>query len=356
MMQLPMTHSAPITKQKLYWIFQLAGWFSLMFMETFNYTFFINESFQWNYFYYFGIFPLIGLIVTHFYRKLFIPKTIFTKSYGKIWLRAALDALAITFFMVLIGTLIGMLTRFSISELNIKDAILRVGPQFMNIARYVVVWIVVYYLFHILMHNNAVLAEKMEAENKAMNAELDLLKTQLNPAFLFHSLSSIKTLMLQSKETARDGIVQLSELLRYSLNYERNSLVSIREELEEMQKYLKLEKLRFGARLQLNSEISKDCLERTIPPASLILMMEYAIQYGVELEEKTEDIALIINQTEDSLTIAIDFHSNSKSLKLNEGLINLKIRLRKIFGQQAQLLLEKIVANKNILKLIINQV
>ena len=92
--------------------------------------------------------------------------------------------------------------------------------------------------------------QKLLIENLAKTSELELLKTQLNPHFLFNALNSIKALVLLDSEKSRQAIIKLSELLRFSLNYEKHPLISLKTELEEVQKYMELEKIRFGERLQ----------------------------------------------------------------------------------------------------------
>ena len=85
----------------------------------------------------------------------------------------------------------------------------------MNWMRYVGVWVIIYFMYKILKQNSVIQREKLMIENLAKTTELELLKTQLNPHFLFNALNSIKALVLINPETCRDAIVKLSELLRF---------------------------------------------------------------------------------------------------------------------------------------------
>lgn len=341
-MELKLHHSKTFSQRKLYWILQLVGWFSLMFVEIYNFTFFIRGEFQWTYVYSFGIFPIFGIAATHFYKSYFIKPATFTKELGTIWSKALLDVIMISLLIVALGRTSSLFTSFSIAEMSWDSILKSVGPQLLNIARYVVVWIIIYYLYHILQHNNGMLKEKLETENKTKHAQLELLKTQLNPQFLFQSLSSIKSMVLQDKEQARMGIIHLSELLRYSLNYERNSLVKLEVELEELKKYLALEKMRLGERLDYSIHIDEKLLNEELPTASLINMVENGIRNGVEKIENGGNLMLRAYEMSsmNAYEMLGKYDASAGSLELTEGMENLQKRLEKIYKKKAQLVIQ----------------
>lgn len=332
-----------ITKRKLYWLMQVLGWFSLLAIEVFNFTFFIRGEFQWIYLYSFGIFPVIGIVTTHFYKIFFIKPSTFTKEISKVWGKAVLDVIMISLLMVFIGRLISIAGNFSILKTPLIDVLKSLGPQLLNIARYVLVWIIIYYLFHIMQHTNQMQKAKLEAENKAKNAELDLLKTQLNPTFLFQNLSSIKALVISDKDAARLSIIHLSELLRYSLNYEKNSLVLVEDEYTELNKYISLEKIRLGDQLHFDMQIKESILGQKIPTASLLNLVENAIRMGIEKLEKGGSVMLEGDEDNNQLSFHM-IHNIPKEteIELSEGMENLTLRLNKIYGSKAKLLIEKI--------------
>ncbi|HMQ00022.1 MAG TPA: histidine kinase [Cyclobacteriaceae bacterium] len=321
---------------------QFIGWFTLMFVEIYNFTFFIRGEFQWIYLYSFGVFSVIGLVSTHYYKLFFIRSSTFTKGLSKIWTKALLDVVLISLIMVIIGRVFSLLTVHSIAEMSWERMLKSVLPQWLNIARYVVVWIIFYYLYHILQRNNSMLKEKLETENKTKHAELELLKTQLNPHFLFQSLSSIKAMVLQDKEQARMGIIQLSELLRYSLNYEKNSLVKLEVELEELEKYVALEKMRLGERLNFSKQIDKKLLSEELPTASLLNMVENSIRNGIEKIENGGKLMLSAYE-QDRLNVYEmqgEYDTSARGLELTEGMENLQKRIEKIYEAKAQLLIQ----------------
>ncbi|EOZ98423.1 hypothetical protein A33Q_1077 [Indibacter alkaliphilus LW1] len=221
------------------------------------------------------------------------------------------------------------------------------GPQLLNIARYVMVWITIYYLYHILMRNTEILEETLVAQLNAQTTELELLKTQLNPSFLFQSLSSIQAMVLLDKDQARDSILKISELLRYSLNYEKNTLVSLREELNELHKYLDLEKIRLGDQLSFTIELRVEFMELRVPTGSLLNLMENAIRYGVETLEDGGEIRLSGEILERKVELRLTYDKNSAIKKMaNSSLENLQLRLEKIYGEAASLVFQNNLQNQ----------
>ncbi|MCL6261414.1 histidine kinase [Aquiflexum sp. TKW24L] len=328
-----------LNKNQQYWTIQILGWFSLVFVETINYTFFIIREFVWEYVFQFCFLALTGLITSHFYKVLFIKPTIFQKSLSKIWGKALLDTFFITFIMVCL-TFIPLV--FSAPEFfSTSEFVIHFLGQIMNIARYVVVWIIIYYLFHILDRNRIISQQNLIVENLAKTSELELLKSQLNPHFLFNALNSIKALVLIDTTKAREAIIKLSELLRFTLNYEKTPLINLSDEIDEVVKYLELEKIRFGDRLDVNIDLQAETLDAKVPPAMILTFAENAIKHGIT---QLPDGGIIeIKSSSNSQTLKIEV-SNTGELKENEskgiGLKNSTRRLQNLFGEKAELHLQ----------------
>jgi sensor histidine kinase YesM len=340
-----------LTKTQKYWTFQILGWGSIVFVETINYSFFILKHFDWNFVIQFLILSFSGILVSHFYRKVFIKPSLFEKSLSKIWLRALTDTFLITLSMVLIyfSPLL-----FEVNPNFTKDVFLiSFLGQIMNVARYVVVWIIIYYLYHILNRNKEISEQKLKMENLIKTSELELLKSQLNPHFLFNALNSIKALVLIDAEKARTAIIKLSELLRFTLNYEKTPLINLSDEINEVIKYLELEKIRFGERLNVEIDLEEDSLHAKVPPAMVLTLVENAIKHG-------------INKLPDGGTIRITSSISSKTCKIEItnpgvlsivntkgiGLENVKKRLINLFGENSAFILKSKLSDQISAKLI----
>lgn len=133
---------------------------------------------------------------------------------------------------------------------------------------------------------------KAEAEKLAREAELYNLRQQLQPHFLFNSLNSINALIGFKPEQARQMIHQLSDFLRGTLRKEDQQQVTLTEELDHLNLYLEIEKVRFGHRLQTEISCDDTCGTAILPSMMLQPLVENAIKFG--LYDTTEDVVVSI--------------------------------------------------------------
>jgi two-component system, LytTR family, sensor kinase len=141
-----------------------------------------------------------------------------------------------------------------------------------------------------LKDQQALQTRRDEAERLAKEAELLKLRHQLQPHFLFNSLNSINALINSKPEAARKMVHQLSNFLRGTIKSEEVKSVLLREELDHINLYLEIEKVRFGHRLQTVIDIDDAALELSVPPLLLQPLMENAIKFG--LYGTTDDVLI----------------------------------------------------------------
>jgi len=126
----------------------------------------------------------------------------------------------------------------------------------------------------------------LRAAALAQEAQLKMLRYQLNPHFLFNTLNAISTLVLDNENrTANQAVMRLSEFLRYTLDQDPMKKVTLRQEVEAMNLYLTTEKLRFGERLRLEFAIEERALEALVPSLLLQPLIENAVKYAVSPSE-----------------------------------------------------------------------
>ncbi len=232
-------------------------------------------------------------------------------------------------------------------------------PQFLNDSLpWRVVTGVFYYLLFILFYYVILyyedLQDKLKIESELQNlvkeAELSALKSQINPHFLFNSLNSISSLTMTAPEKAQEMVIKLSDFLRYSLSHDKEEKASIVQEFENLKRYLDIEKVRFGARLNFVSKVPEVCMEYSIPNMILQPLIENAIKHGVhnsteevlvELNCKTENGFVIIEITNDYDPEAV------KKVGQGIGLMNIRKRLQLIY-QEPNLL--ETIAEKMVFK------
>lgn len=144
-----------------------------------------------------------------------------------------------------------------------------------------IVLVLVYSLIVYSSNLKEKITEESNLKTLVREAELNMLKAQINPHFLFNALNSISLLTKKDAEKAREMIIKLSDYLRYSLRFGQDSMITFREELENMERYLDIEKIRFGEKLLYKKDISEDSLDRMLPNMILQPLLENAIKHGV---------------------------------------------------------------------------
>ncbi|MBW3467920.1 hypothetical protein EGN73_08840 [Arthrospiribacter ruber] len=335
-----------ISKNQIYWLCQVLGWFSLVLVETINYTFVLVGSFQWEYVSAFGIQALYGLLVSHFYKILFIRKSTFEKPVRAIWVKGLADTFNISLIITLIIIGPSIIQSWELMTDQILAVSIEILGRILNQGRYIVVWIIIYYMYKILERNRNILQEKLEMESLLTSTELELLKTQLNPHFLFNALNSIKALVLIDGQLAKDAIIKLSELLQFSLRYEKTPLIQMSEEIYKVEKYLELEKIRFGSRLSYEIEVARDAEGLEVPPALVLTLTENAIKHGITQLPDGGEIKIQVESRENTLLIQVINSGRLKGENLKGiGLKNIRGRLVHLFGKTANLHLQNHLEN-----------
>ncbi len=127
----------------------------------------------------------------------------------------------------------------------------------------------------------------LRASALAQEAQLKMLRYQLNPHFLFNTLNAISTLILDNQNrTANQTVLRLSEFLRYTLDQDPMKKVTLRQEIEALNLYLTTEKLRFGDRLKLEYAVEEPAMEALVPSLLLQPLIENAVKYAVSPSER----------------------------------------------------------------------
>jgi signal transduction histidine kinase len=177
----------------------------------------------------------------------------------------------------------------------------------------------------------------MELEKQLAQAKLQALQMQLNPHFLFNTLHSISSLMHQDVEAADGMITQLSDLLRTALDSSDTQEVTLRQELEFLQRYLKIEQTRFGSRLSVKTDIAPDTLDARVPNLILQPLVENAIRHGIEPHAKPGRVELRAKR--EAGTLVLEVCDNGAGLRKDVpseervGLSNTRARLRTLHGE-----------------------
>jgi len=195
--------------------------------------------------------------------------------------------------------------------------------------------------------NNARIEHRLqEQETLLLAAKITALSNQINPHFLFNTLTSISSLIRTQPDTARMLIIKLSGLLR-RLMRSTDHFVSLREELESIDEYLDIEVVRFGPQLKVVKRISPDTLDVIVPSMILQPLVENSIKHGlarkigggrITITTALRDRQMLIEVHDDGLGMSEE--RLEQAFGEGIGLSNVNERLRTIYGEACQLRLK----------------
>jgi len=330
-----------MSRKTIYWICQLVGWtLYAVFSVGMTYIFAGAEIVQLEF--------LIGQVVVAsslmFFSHLF---RLYIKRHN--WVN---NKVKILIPKVMLGVLIvAAITPLFINVIFRLMPSMDGGPP-LTLASYIgftfgslsvmALWSTIYFAFQFIQRNRRNEIEKLELNSALQEAELAILKNQVNPHFLFNALNNIRSLILSDPEKARKMVTHISELLRYSIQFNASEKVPLGQELEIVKDYLQLESVQFNDRLTYDMQIEDDTLQVKIPPMAIQLLVENAIKHGISQLSTGGNIHIAAHLEADHLSIAVTNTGQlqKKGKREGIGLKNLIERMQILFGQFADLKLE----------------
>jgi LytS/YehU family sensor histidine kinase len=166
-------------------------------------------------------------------------------------------------------------------------------------------------------------------------AELNMLRSQIRPHFLFNSLNSISALTMTDPSKAQEMVIKLSEFMRYSLNLPDSMMSTLEKELYHVELYLDIEKVRFGDRLIIERNVEEAAEGRSLPVMILQPLIENAVKYGVYESSEPARIRLSARIEYDLLEVLVGntYDPGARMKKgTGTGLKNIQGRLLNLYG------------------------
>jgi Histidine kinase len=276
---------------------------------------------------------ILGLVFTHQLRRHLLRKG---------WLRLPLRRLVPRIVGATLGIAAAMVLGVTPFLLLIIPPPSRVGAFaaiFAGHTTIVLGWVMIYLGVHYLRSVRTAEAEKLRLELAMRDTELQALRAQLNPHFLFNSLNSLRGLITEDPTRAQEAITDLAALLRYTLQLSRARTTTLELELEATRHYLELEALRFEARLAYGIDVEPRALQHQVPPMLVQTLVENAIKHGIAQLPEGGVVRIDARKPADDLHIRVTntgtfTHSrNARGI----GLANSLERLRLIYGDRVRL-------------------
>lgn len=310
-------------------IMHLLFWIGVWFFYIYFFSYNSNDSIYITWFS--SLLLPIAIITTYLTIYILIPKYLLTKQYFKFGLYGFYTLVLSVYLIVLAiyGSFI-FITNLDISKVP------PMGKNFIFILILVYLVVGLVSFISILKHNFTVQSQFKALENKILETnlqikeqELQYLKKQIHPHFLFNTLNTIYGFALKKSEYTPDIILKLSNLLDYILYQVQKPKVFLIDEVEHIKEYIDLEKIRFQDRLKVNLNVSEIPKNIEIPPMLLIPFIENAFKHGSIIDGFLNIAIHLELKSENQLVFSISnsFIENTESDTIGIGLTNITKRL-----------------------------
>lgn len=341
-----------IKQNRWFWGLQLMGWGSiaglgiwtkLEFAKDLDSTYIVLEGL---------LILLSGIIISALLRNYFKKTVLFNEiqstNYAKVFIAIAI---AILLFAATLFIAKPLSDYYNTKALEINGTF--VASQLINSTVFFLIWSVLYFGIKITQNFNNNKLEQSRLKTALRDSQLNTLKGQINPHFMFNSLNNIRGLMLEDVDKSREMITRLSDMLRYSLTKNSLDKIALTEELEMVDNYIELSKIQLEDRLNFTKEIDENIKSTEIPPMLVQMLIENAIKHGISNLPKGGEVVLTIKKEAQNLIIEVKntgkLANNKTSTKV--GLANIKKRLSLMYGDNADFSLKE--EDNNVVAIII---
>ncbi len=292
----------------------------------------------------------IGLLLTHLYR-IWIHRF----NWKQLSWQTLLPRVAVAVVLLsVLWALMDMPLYLSSAEDYLREKVTH-GVVFaysvFNGVWILLLWSLLYFGYNMANRYRRSELARVKLQAIVKEAELEALKSQINPHFIFNALNSMRALIDEDPVRARESVTQLANLLRYSLQSGQLETVPLSEELRIVNDYLALEQVRHEERLRVKLDIDPGALTLPIPPMILQTLVENAVKYGITPQADGGEIVIVARRDQEGLILQVgnpgeltdedairadSVTSDSTGL----GLRNAAQRLHLLFGAQASLVLK----------------
>ena len=323
---------------RIYWLFQGIFWVGLWMLFWIAFAadsvariqnvFFLNQT----------ALCLFGMVSSHLVRVLYC-----LRSWNELKLRSlAPRVLVLCALLACGGSFLSYRIVCLVTRLPFDAERFPVGPLLMATSQAglaLVAWSSIYLGYQYQRQLQESQFERLKLNSVIKEAQLQALRHQVNPHFLFNSLNTIRALVDENRDEAREAITKLSELFRASLQTAEQKVIPLREELRTVEAYLALQKLRFEERLVVAMQIDELSLDTLVPPFLVQTLVENALKHGDHSKDNRRMVKCEIQTRERTVRIRV---TNTGVLRPSingngTGLANAEERLKILYGSEGRL-------------------
>ena len=292
-----------MNRTTLYWIFQLAGWSLVTGILVISVLAFGNGEHTTALIQLQVIIGVVLLFASHTIRLLY--KRLNFLSLPTLQLAGLVLAAGFLFSalsqVIIQSVIYGLLSWSDIQPFNMQASLL----YWFNTSVILIVWSVLYIGIRTYQNRRLQEIENWKLRAELREAELAVLKAQINPHFLFNALNNVRSLISEDTEVARDMVSALSDLLRYAISHTSDDLVMMSDELEMVQQYIALEKMQYEDRLEVDFDIDRQADRCKVSPMVIQMLVENAIKHGISKHAGRGRIQIRVQKSGEMLTISL---------------------------------------------------
>lgn len=277
---------------------------------------------------------VLGMAISHLYREIIIRNDWLKLNIPRMIPRFILGSLAMALLFQLAYTSV---TYFVFSG----QKVINLAVVFQELAGWMILftlWSLIYFFYHFFRNYKAEEIKNLKWEAARNEIELNKLKSQLNPHFIFNSMNSIRALVEENPQLAKQAITQLSNILRSNLLMGKHRLIPFSDELKLVRDYLAIEGYRYEERLNVEFKISPKSKRIMVPPLMVQTLVENGIKHGIAHLPKGGNLIIQADESSGELTITIinsGQYDPFREADTGFGIENTKERLRLIYGEKA---------------------
>ena len=341
------SNTLDLIRSKQFWIFQLLGWSTWVLLSMLRDIIFVPPEYIFTRALVSSASAVAAMLLTAGLRTL----------YKLVWERGFIARFLVTWFGSFGAALIWQPIRNYISfipfgeVLSLRDASVQnlFDNLFSSSFPLLLLWSGLYFIIKYYQLFQAEKEKSLRSESLAHEAQLLMLRYQLNPHFLFNTLNAISTLVLSSaNDQANEMLTKLSKFLRYSLDHSSLDKVSLAHELETSKLYLDIEKVRFAERLRLDIDIETKAELAMVPTMLLQPLIENSIKYAISQSERggtirisaqVREVTLVLQVADDGPGLPmLDGESDGSTFSQGVGIRNIRNRLQQIYSEKYKLI------------------
>lgn len=230
--------------------------------------------------------------------------------------------------IVIQSIIYGLLSWSEIQPFSFKATIL----YWANTSIMLIVWSMLYVSIRNYEDRREQEVENWKLRAELREAELAILKAQINPHFLFNALNNVRSLISENGDLARDMVSALSDLLRYAISHTSGDLVPVSDELEIVKQYMSLEKMQYEERLNVFYDIDPEANQCRIPPMVIQMLAENAVKHGISKQSQPGKLEIKVMASGGILTVRVINSGRLESVEKGSGIgiSNIKKRLSNV--------------------------